>query len=136
MEAAAVICAAGASSRMGGIKKEYQMLKSGVTVLGQAVLAFAAVSRVGVIVIAVREDSLEDARASLPPETLSARKPEILFVNGGESRRASVFNALSILPRYSPAVGKSFAYRKYYYSGKKIQRRYPSFAAYRHSKGM
>jgi 2-C-methyl-D-erythritol 4-phosphate cytidylyltransferase len=102
MEAAAVICAAGESARMGGIKKEYQMLKSGVTVLGQAVLAFAAVSRVGVIVIAVREDSLEDARASLPTETFSARKPEILFVNGGQTRRVSVFNALSILPQYSP----------------------------------
>jgi len=102
MEAAAVICAAGASARMGGVKKEYQKLKSGVTVLGSAVLAFASVPSVEIIVIAVRENTHEDARASLAPETLSAQKPKVLFVNGGESRRASVFNALSCLSQYNP----------------------------------
>jgi 2-C-methyl-D-erythritol 4-phosphate cytidylyltransferase len=102
MEAAAVICAAGASARMGGVKKEYQMLKSGLTVLAQTVRAFAAVLQVEVIVIAVREGQQETARASLLPETLSAQSPKILFVTGGESRRASVFNALSFLSRYSP----------------------------------
>jgi len=102
MEAAAVICAAGASARMGGVKKEYQRLNSGLTVLGSAVLAFASVPSVEIIVIAVRENTHEDARASLAPETLSAQKPKVLFVNGGESRRASVFNALSCLSQYNP----------------------------------
>jgi 2-C-methyl-D-erythritol 4-phosphate cytidylyltransferase len=102
MEAAAVICAAGASARMGGVKKEYQKLKSGVTVLAQAVCAFAAVLQVEVIVIAVSKGQQETARAVLLPETLSAQRPKILFVNGGESRRASVFNALSFLSQYNP----------------------------------
>jgi 2-C-methyl-D-erythritol 4-phosphate cytidylyltransferase len=102
MEAAAVICAAGASSRMGGVKKEYQMLKSGVTVLDSAVRAFSAVPQIEIIVIAVRAGSRESARAALAPETLSAQKPKVLFVDGGESRRASVFNALSFLSQYAP----------------------------------
>jgi 2-C-methyl-D-erythritol 4-phosphate cytidylyltransferase len=102
MEAAAVICAAGASARMGGIKKEYQMLDSGVTVLGSAVCAFAAVSSIEIIVIAVCSGQQDNARAALLPETLSAQKPKILFVNGGKSRRASVFNSLLFLSQYSP----------------------------------
>ena len=103
MEAAAVICAAGASARMGGIKKEYQKLDSGLTVLGSAVLAFASVHSIELIVIAVCAGTQDTARAALAPETLSAQKPKVLFVNGGESRRASVFNALSLLPQYTPS---------------------------------
>jgi len=102
MEAAAVICAAGASARMGGVKKEYQMLKSGHTVLGSAVLAFASVPSIEAIVIAVCADTQDAARACLAPETLSAVKPKVFFVNGGESRRASVFNALLFLSQYNP----------------------------------
>jgi 2-C-methyl-D-erythritol 4-phosphate cytidylyltransferase len=102
MEAAAVICAAGASARMGGIKKEYQKLDSNATVLGSAVCAFTAVPSIEVIVIAVCADTREEARAVLAPETLSAQKPKVLFVDGGESRRASVFNALTLLSQYNP----------------------------------
>jgi 2-C-methyl-D-erythritol 4-phosphate cytidylyltransferase len=102
MEAAAVICAAGASARMGGIKKEYQKLNTGNTVLGSAVLAFASVPAIELIVIAVCADTRDEARAAIAPETLSAQKPKVLFVNGGESRRASVFNALTLLTQYSP----------------------------------
>jgi 2-C-methyl-D-erythritol 4-phosphate cytidylyltransferase len=102
--AAAVICAAGASMRMGGIKKEYQKLDSAgsLTVLGSAVCAFAAVQDVETIVIAVPENGEESARGSLPPEYLTWKRPEILFVNGGSTRRASVFNALSLLLAYNP----------------------------------
>jgi len=103
MEAAAVICAAGASARMGGIKKEYQKLNCGITVLGSSVCAFAAVPSIEIIVIAVCADTQDEARAALAPETLSAQKPKVLFVNGGESRRASVFNALSLLSQYNPS---------------------------------
>ena len=102
MEAAAVICAAGASARMGGIKKEYQKLNTGLTVLGSAVCAFSAVPSIEIIVIAVCADTQEQARAALSPETLSTQKPKVLFVNGGESRRVSVFNALSLLSQYNP----------------------------------
>jgi len=101
---AAVICAAGSSSRMGGIKKEFQRLNPSypLTVLGSAVSAFAAVPSVGIIVIAVNENREDGARKALSPEHLCAQRPEVLFVNGGKSRRASVFNALRVLLPYNP----------------------------------
>jgi len=101
---AAVICAAGSSSRMGGIKKEFQRLKPShpITVLGSAVSAFAAVPSVRVIAIAVNENREDEARKALPAERLSAQKPEILFTAGGKSRRESVYNALRALAPHKP----------------------------------
>jgi len=102
--AAAVICAAGSSYRMGGIKKEFQRLDPShpLTVLGSAVSAFAAVPSVQTIVIAVNENCEADARLALAPERLSAQRPEVLFVTGGKSRRASVFSALRALSPRNP----------------------------------
>jgi len=97
---AVVICAAGSSARMGGIKKEYQKLEGRaecLTVLGSAVQAFSSVPSVETIVIAVPENGEDSARKALPPEFLSAQKPKILFVNGGKTRRASVYNALAFI---------------------------------------
>jgi len=107
---AAVICAAGASARMGGIKKEYQKFESGagsLTVLGAVVRAFISVSSVQIIVIAVPpplrgEDTEAAAREALPEEFLASSQPKVVFVSGGKTRRASVFNALSLLASYSP----------------------------------
>jgi 2-C-methyl-D-erythritol 4-phosphate cytidylyltransferase/2-C-methyl-D-erythritol 4-phosphate cytidylyltransferase/2-C-methyl-D-erythritol 2,4-cyclodiphosphate synthase len=94
---------------MGGIKKEYQKLDSAesLTVLGAAVRAFASVSSVKIIVIAVPppscgEDTEAAAREALPHELLASAEPKIVFVNGGKTRRASVFNALSMLAAYGP----------------------------------
>jgi len=103
---AAVICAAGSSSRMGGIKKEYQRPDNsvdggGLTVLGMSVCAFVKAS-VQTIVIAVPENGEATARKALPSEYLSAETPKIFFVNGGNTRRASVHNALSFLAPYNP----------------------------------
>ena len=101
---AAVICAAGSSSRMGGVKKEYQKPDNhgGFTVLGLAVSAFAKVPSIEVIAIAVNKNGEAAARAAIPPGYLSAQKPKLVFVTGGASRRASVFNALSLLADYNP----------------------------------
>jgi 2-C-methyl-D-erythritol 4-phosphate cytidylyltransferase/2-C-methyl-D-erythritol 4-phosphate cytidylyltransferase/2-C-methyl-D-erythritol 2,4-cyclodiphosphate synthase len=106
-EAAVVIAAAGSSSRIGGIKKEYRQLKTSdngmpETVLGTAARAFASVPSVEIIVIVIPENGENDARSTLPPEILSAEKPRLFFVSGGNSRRASVFNALSFLAEYNP----------------------------------
>jgi len=106
LQAAAVICAAGSSLRMGGVKKEFQKLKNNsesLTVLGAAYSAFAKVQSIGVIVIAINENTETDAREALPQGCLEAQKPKVVFVTGGNSRRASVFNALSILKEYNPA---------------------------------
>lgn len=107
---AAVICAAGSSIRMGGLKKEYRPLPtaaagSPLTVLGAAVSAFAAVSMVETIVIAVPNDpkTVEAlARQTLPPELLAGSHPRIVFTPGGENRRASVYRALSRLAEFRP----------------------------------
>ena len=93
---AAIILAAGLSSRMGGLKKEYQSLGTS-TVLATAVSAFASVPSVKTIVIAVSPNAEDSARNALPAEYLCAEKPKILFVDGGSTRRASVLNALSLL---------------------------------------
>jgi len=110
---AAIICAAGASARMGGIKKEYRPLPGGgngryigLTVLGAAASAFAAVPAITTIVIAVPPAAGEAAaRKALPPSLLAGNNaPSIHFVPGGATRRASVFNALSFLAAQESAV--------------------------------
>jgi len=120
----AIILAAGSSSRMGGKKKEFLKLKcsdfdpvipildknflfNNPTVLGSAVSAFASVSSVDAIIIVIPENEEAAARDALPPEILSAGKPEIFFVNGGNTRRASVFNALSFLASRSSDLPKT-----------------------------
>ncbi|MDR0584521.1 MAG: 2-C-methyl-D-erythritol 4-phosphate cytidylyltransferase [Treponema sp.] len=104
---ATIICAAGSSLRMKGLKKEYRPLpdNGGLTVLGAAVLAFAPLVETVVIAVPADDESGEAAaRRALPTELLSAGKPRILFVPGGKTRRASVHHALSLLaacpPRY------------------------------------
>jgi 2-C-methyl-D-erythritol 4-phosphate cytidylyltransferase len=104
---------------MGGVKKEYRLLSSapadgacagddarGMTVLGAAVSAFAAVPAVAVIVIAVPPDAQTGeaaARNALPPELPGdAVRPRIVFVSGGSCRRESVYHALSRLVDYRP----------------------------------
>jgi 2-C-methyl-D-erythritol 4-phosphate cytidylyltransferase len=113
---AAVITAAGSSSRMGGIKKEYRPVGPGIrddegrplTVLGAAVSAFAASKRIGLMVIAVptgEETGELAARSSLPAALLRlAGERRLFFVPGGPTRRASVHHALSLLELYRPAL--------------------------------
>ena len=111
---AAIICAAGYSSRMGGKKKEYLPLTIGnlpgekpITVLGAAVSAFASSPRIGPIVITVPAADLTAsgsvtsgaAEASLSQELRS----RVLFVQGGPTRRASVHNALLLLEGHHPS---------------------------------
>jgi len=91
-EIAAVILAAGSSSRMGGVKKEFQRLKNGYTVLESSVRAFASAPSIDVIVIAVSADTETAARdAAL---RVSGGRPRIIFAQGGDTRRASARNAL------------------------------------------
>ncbi|MDR1388670.1 MAG: 2-C-methyl-D-erythritol 4-phosphate cytidylyltransferase [Treponema sp.] len=109
---AAVITAAGSSSRI-GVKKEYSLVGDTtdiegkpLTVLGKTALAFAACSRVGTVVITVPSDpELGEyaARDSLPVRLLRHRfKPRFFFVEGGATRRSSVHHALSMLAAHKP----------------------------------
>jgi len=98
---AAIILAAGLSSRLGGVKKEFQKLDTGITVIETAVRAFASISSIQTIVIAIPANTEKSAREAISLELLSAGKPKILFVTGGNTRQASVLNALSLLVNYN-----------------------------------
>ena len=101
-QTAAVILAAGSSSRMGGAKKEFMKLNDDdLTVLGSSVRTFASIPSVKTIVITVPENEEEAGRRALPSELLSNRDFNIIFVNGGKTRSESVLNALSALVSYN-----------------------------------
>ncbi|MCL2197267.1 MAG: 2-C-methyl-D-erythritol 4-phosphate cytidylyltransferase [Treponema sp.] len=99
---AVIILAAGSSSRMSGIKKEFYKLETGLSVLGTSAVTFASVPDVNTIVIAVQQGAENAAREALPPDLLADSKPQIHFAAGGNTRRASVFNALSLLADSNP----------------------------------
>jgi len=120
---AAVICAAGTSSRMGSVKKEFLPLKpdsveeKSLSVLGATVSAFASCPLIGSIVICLPSYTRPAEKAALSGildelrlidtscgEAPSGRKQNrILFVKGGPTRRVSVYNALSFLETLSPS---------------------------------
>ena len=110
---AAVICAAGSSKRMHGQKKEYLKLpsqpnkkaqtKNPLTVLGSSVSAFARCDGIFPIVIVLTPGD-ESAGKSCIAADLLAEDGRILFVSGGKTRRASVYNALSFLEPYKPSM--------------------------------
>jgi 2-C-methyl-D-erythritol 4-phosphate cytidylyltransferase/2-C-methyl-D-erythritol 4-phosphate cytidylyltransferase/2-C-methyl-D-erythritol 2,4-cyclodiphosphate synthase len=101
---AAIITAAGSSSRMGGLKKEYCPLREkfdhtgkALTVLGGTFLTFAGIREIGCMVITIPPGDESAAGAALP-----ARASDPLLVPGGSSRRASVHNALNALAAFAP----------------------------------
>lgn len=102
---AVIVTAAGSSRRMGGVKKEYLPLpgSGGLTVLGAAVSAFTSFSEINHILVTYPQGGEEAARAGLPPALLrSGAKPLAGLVPGGETRRASVYEALKRLVPYKP----------------------------------
>jgi len=105
---AALICAAGSSTRMGGIKKEYRLLQEkdgrSLSVLGTAVSVFASCPEISYIIISVAPDSENGegaARKAIPEELLGQNVvPRIIFAPGGTNRRRSVHNALRLLSNF------------------------------------
>ena len=110
----AIICAAGLSLRMrekekekkaphessDSLKKEYLCLNDSpqsLTVLGSVVRSFAAVSSVSEIIIAIPENDEEKARRAIGQEYLESLELKLNFVNGGQTRQASVYNSLSAI---------------------------------------
>ena len=103
---ALIICAAGSSSRMGGIKKEYCLLPgTDSTVLGAAFSAFSAFSCISKIVITVPLNGEAEARHAL--KLPSAGTPVSAgslpdFISGGKTRHESVYKALLSLAADDP----------------------------------
>jgi 2-C-methyl-D-erythritol 4-phosphate cytidylyltransferase len=124
---AALICAAGASSRMGGVKKEYQPLKAGpggggLTVLGAAARAFACLPEIALMVIVIPPDGSEEEawRALSPP--LREGGPPLYLVRGGASRRASVHRGLLFLRSHRPSLALIHDGARPWVSGELIRR--------------
>lgn len=109
---AVIICAAGSSNRMGGIKKEFRLLDqldeegNPLSVLGSCVRNFTAVKGIAPIVITIPCDSIngeEPARKAIPPYLLNNPSgPKIFFVGGASTRQRSVYNALKFLKPFHP----------------------------------
>jgi len=94
MTKAAIITAAGSSSRMRGRgKKELTILK-GRTVLDRAVLPFVLSEEFDHIIVTYPEGKLDAVRKALHRINFP-----ILYIQGGSTRQESVFNALKELNR-------------------------------------
>jgi 2-C-methyl-D-erythritol 4-phosphate cytidylyltransferase len=96
---AAIVTAAGSSTRMGGLKKEYRPLfrdgEESVTVLGSSVMALADSGLIDLIVIVFPPNGEAEARKAVPPSLLgSDARPRVYFAPGGSNRRQSVHNGL------------------------------------------
>lgn len=105
---AAIICAAGTSSRFGGpTKKEYLPLAhfqpaaadQGVTVLSQCVFEFLQISEITTVVLAIPAGDTQKVEILLHEDKrfTNANYKKIFYVAGGPSRSESVFNALLFL---------------------------------------
>lgn len=108
---AVVVTAAGSSSRFnagfvkerldsGFVKKEFLSL-DGIPVLARAVKPFLEVPGLSVVVVTYKAGCLEETRSSLESlvPLLDGAGVPLHFVEGGDSRQSSVFNALSFLKR-------------------------------------
>ncbi len=97
----AVIVAAGNSTRMGGVNKQF-LLIDGVPVLIRTLLAFEECENVNEIIIAAREEDIPRMFAMLKDYNVLKVKD---IVTGGRTRQQSVFNAI----RRSSPLSEYFA---------------------------
>ena len=93
----AVVVAAGNSTRMGGVNKQF-LLIDGVPVLIRSLLAFAECDYINEIVISAREEDIPKMY-SMIREYRVLKVKEI--VKGGETRQQSVFNAIRVSSPFS-----------------------------------
>lgn len=103
---AIIITAAGSSSRMGGLKKEYFHYKNG-TVLSNCAKFFLETCKnfeiSDFIVTCPENKKSECEKALFLDKELLLQKNKISIVEGGNSRQKSVFNALSAI-KNSPEI--------------------------------
>lgn len=92
VRAAAVIPAAGAGLRLGGVPKSFVPL-AGRPILQHSIEPFLADPRVEHVVVALAADAAADT-----PEWLRALAPRVRCVQGGETRGDSVHAALAAVP--------------------------------------
>ena len=89
---------------MGGVKKEFlPMPEKPLTVLGSALSAFLACPRISCVVIAVSPGSQEEVCEGLGDLLSGGEQGRVIFACGGDTRRASVHNALVRLAPFNPS---------------------------------
>lgn len=86
----AIIVAAGNSTRMGGVNKQF-LLIDGVPVLIKTLRAFSDCALISEIIISAREQDIPDIYAMIKEFDIGKVKT---IVKGGETRQKSVFNAI------------------------------------------
>lgn len=94
-----VIVAAGNSTRMGGIKKEYLPMNKG-TVISQVLRSFLEAYSFEKVAIAIPRNGQEKAKAAIFSDSEISElinKTSLFLVEGGATRQESVLNALNSL---------------------------------------
>lgn len=93
-----IITAAGNSTRMGGKKKEYLPLGNG-TVLSENAKKFLLAAEVKKMAVTYSGELEKVKAAFFADAEMEAllKKTELVFIKGGESRQASIYNALESL---------------------------------------
>ena len=150
---ALILVAAGSSSRMGGIKKEYLPMNDG-TVLSSAARIFLQTLPFSVVAVTYpnaqtepeRNAHEERCRAALFADSFVANAEhnqnatQFLFVPGGATRQQSVLNALESISRHfektdqSATVRKRNHYPRLRSGGKNLRRIRSGVATRRHAK--
>lgn len=95
MQVFVIVPAAGLGTRMAGPQPKQFLALDGVPILIHSLRAFASVSRVTGIYVAVRKSEMERAQAQVAEYGFAAT---VHVVEGGERRQESVANALNALP--------------------------------------
>ena len=95
MQVFVILPAAGLGTRMAGPQPKQFLSLDGVPILIHSLRAFAAVSRVTAIYVAVRGTEIERVQAQIAEHGFADR---VRVVEGGDSRQESVSHALAALP--------------------------------------
>jgi len=94
MQVFAILPAAGLGTRIPGPQPKQFLALDGVPILIHSLRAFAAVSRVTSIVVAVRKPEIERVQAQVSENGFGGR---VQVVEGGDNRQESVDHALAVI---------------------------------------
>lgn len=100
MKISLIIAGAGNSKRMGGVNKQFSKINS-VPVIVKSVLAFENFLEIEEILVVAKEEDIPQMRTLC--ERYKVKKP-IKFVIGGQTRQASVKNALNAISMHSDYI--------------------------------
>ena len=108
---AAIICAAGSSSRMGGVKKEYLPLeappgKEPLSVLASALRAFYSFPQIDPIIITIPEGEERPDKYLSEDLRPGEGNGRVFYCTGGPNRRSSVHRALAFLETFKNPQGE------------------------------